>query len=398
MKKVLLYNHGSSYNHGCEAILRTVSDIISEKYPDTEYTVASMTPEEDIECIDSENGRYKFVLMDKFCKLGFEKRRLIVGGMATLFGNIPAFDLFFGNTAKAAKEASLAISVGGDTYSYGKSLALAALDKNVRKRCKKTVLWGCSVNPEMLDPAENKQKIEDFRKFDLITARETVTYEALKNLGLDNVKYYPDPAFTLKTEVPKEPMFADDRDIVGINISPLVQEFGKENGITLKNYIKLVEMLLSQTDFNIALISHVLRETSNDTEAAKLLMSYFPGENRIKIFDKGNAMQMKGYISRCRFFVAARTHASIAAYSSCIPTLVVGYSVKAKGIAADIFGTDEGYVVPAQGLSDEETLLRAFRDMMKNEEKIREHLNSVMPEYIASAGKVGDEIVRLLEG
>lgn len=43
---------------------------------------------------------------------------------------------------------------------------------------------------------------------------------------------------------------------------------------------------------------------------------------------------LKGYISRCRFLVAARTHASIAAYSTGVPALVAGYSVKARGLPA----------------------------------------------------------------
>ena len=55
-------------------------------------------------------------------------------------------------------------------------------------------------------------------------------------------------------------------------------------------------------------------------------------------------MELKGFIARCRFFVGARTHATIAAYSSCIPTFSVGYSIKAKGIAQDIFGTYKNYV------------------------------------------------------
>ena len=50
-------------------------------------------------------------------------------------------------------------------------------------------------------------------------------------------------------------------------------------------------------------------------------------------------------------FIGARTHATIAAYSSCVPTLVVGYSIKARGIAKDLFGTDEGYVLPVQALA-----------------------------------------------
>ena len=53
------------------------------------------------------------------------------------------------------------------------------------------------------------------------------------------------------------------------------------------------------------------------------------------------APQYKGYIARMRFFIGARTHATIAAYSNCVPTLVLGYSVKSKGIAKDLFGEEK---------------------------------------------------------
>lgn len=55
-------------------------------------------------------------------------------------------------------------------------------------------------------------------------------------------------------------------------------------------------------------------------------------------------------------FIGARTHATIAAYSSLVPTLVVGYSVKARGIARDLFGTEKNYVLPVQLLRKEEDL------------------------------------------
>jgi colanic acid/amylovoran biosynthesis protein len=60
-------------------------------------------------------------------------------------------------------------------------------------------------------------------------------------------------------------------------------------------------------------------------------------------------------------FVGARTHATIAAYSSCVPTLVVGYSVKARGIARDIFGSEENMVIPVQSLEHEDDLVNAFK-------------------------------------
>ena len=79
--------------------------------------------------------------------------------------------------------------------------------------------------------------------------------------------------------------------------------------------------------------------------------------------------------------VVARTHASIAAYSQEVPTLVVGYSVKAKGIATDLFGTDKNYVIAVQSLQKKNDLTDAFGYLLKNEYNIRMHLKSFMPEY-----------------
>jgi polysaccharide pyruvyl transferase WcaK-like protein len=108
-------------------------------------------------------------------------------------------------------------------------------------------------------------------------------------------------------------------------------------------------------------------------------------------------MELKGFISRCRFFVGARTHATIAAYSTCVPTLVVGYSVKARGIAKDIFGSEENMVIPVQSLEHEDDLVNAFKYIQENEESIRKHLQDFMPSYIEKAWQAGEEVKKLIE-
>lgn len=92
-------------------------------------------------------------------------------------------------------------------------------------------------------------------------------------------------------------------------------------------------------------------------------------------------MAQKYIISKCRMFVGARTHATIAAYSTCVPTLVVGYSVKARGIARDLFGTEEKYVIPAQSLSNTGQLQEAFRWIRMHEQDIRSQLMQRQAEY-----------------
>jgi colanic acid/amylovoran biosynthesis protein len=56
-----------------------------------------------------------------------------------------------------------------------------------------------------------------------------------------------------------------------------------------------------------------------------------------------NASQIKYVISNLRFFIGARTRATIAALSSGIPTVSIAYGVKAKGINKDLFGMNRQF-------------------------------------------------------
>ena len=79
-------------------------------------------------------------------------------------------------------------------------------------------------------------------------------------------------------------------------------------------------------------------------------------------------LQYKGYIARMRYFIGARTHATIAAYSNCVPTIVLGYSIKSKGIAKDLFG-EEKLVLGINEISDSNKLIAAFDEMVSEERK-----------------------------
>ena len=113
------------------------------------------------------------------------------------------------------------------------------------------------------------------------------------------------------------------------------------------------------------------------------------------MIDDGNCMELKGYIARCRFFVGARTHATIAAYSSCVPTLVVGYSVKSKGIALDLYGTYDKYVLPVQNLTNEDELVNNFKWMLETEKEHKEILSNKIPEYKKLAMKASEYMKEL---
>ncbi len=180
-------------------------------------------------------------------------------------------------------------------------------------------------------------------------------------------------------------------------MSPMIMSYETSDGSAMNNYENLIQHIIETTDMQIALIPHVVWASNDDRKPLKVLYDKFKDTNRVIMLDDYNCMELKGYISRCRMFIGARTHSTIAAYSTCVPTLVIGYSVKAKGIAKDIFGTYKNYVLPVQSLSNKDDLINAFEWMKDNEDDIRKHLNEFMPGYKEKAlqGKV--EIEKLLE-
>lgn len=66
-------------------------------------------------------------------------------------------------------------------------------------------------------------------------------------------------------------------------------------------------------------------------------------------------------------FIAARTHADISAYSMCMPTFALGYTVKSVGIAKDL-GLFEGSVT--------DDLSKIFAEFLKISDKQHRILGS----------------------
>ena len=295
------------------------------------------------------------------------------------------------------RKGKIALSIGGDNYcGYGMENMLIYLNKKLNAKGIKTVLVGCSIEPDLL---KDKKVIEDMKRYSLITARESITYNALLEAGVkDNVKLIPDSAFILDTQECKLPDNFMEGNTVGINVSPLIQRLEKGDNITFRNFENLIQYIIDNTDMNIALIPHVVWNNNNDLEPLTALYDKFKNTNRVCLIDEKktlNCMQLKYVISKCRFIVAARTHASIAAYSSLVPTLVVGYSVKAKGIAKDLFGGYDNYVIPVQGLKDEKDVQKGFQWLQENEKNIKEHLQKIMPEYKNRVYALKEEIEKL---
>lgn len=381
-----LYTHAGSLNHGCEAIVRATINMIGEK-----VVLYSENPEEDYA-----------VGLEKICVIhkqgGKRSKRNPIFVACRLLESITHNSIYkhkyvYKNVINDVHKDEVLLSVGGDNYCYNANAYFIDLNIQLTQRGAKTVLWGCSIEPENV---QREEIIEDMKRYSLIVARESITYNALMTVGLKNVYLYPDPAFSLECSECELPMQFDNKEVVGINLSPLVQKLDNTGSIVLENYVQLVKFIIEKTEMNIVLIPHVCKEGNDDRKSLKKLMSIFQNEDRMVMINEDGKMdckQLKYIISKCRYVVAARTHVSVAAYSTCVPVLVAGYSVKAKGIAKDVFGEYEKYVVDIHNLKNGYELKDSFEWLTEHSEELHNALINKMETYIPQAKKA----VELLE-
>lgn len=370
---LLLYPHGGSGNHGCEAIVRSTLKIIPAK-----ATLFSSNPEEDKKYgLGAVCNIQSAQAPVSHCSLSYLKAFVCYH-----IGDKEAFDrASFRPIFREANSDSYALSIGGDNYCYGIPTFICLVNKQLRKQGIKTILWGCSIEPETI----KDNILEDLKGYTHIFARESITYEAIKENGIQQVSLFPDPAFILnRADLPLPGGFSEG-NTVGINVSPMIIGHEKAEGITFLNYRQLIRYIIDTTDMQIALIPHVVWSNNDDRTPLQLLYNEFKETGRVALIEDHTAEELKGFIARCRFLVAARTHASIAAYSTQVPTLVLGYSVKARGIARDLFENEEHYVLPVQSLHAENDLVKEFQWLQAHEEEIRQHYRTVMPGYLSKA-------------
>ncbi len=385
---IVLYLHGGSGNHGCEAILNSTCRMLS----DIPKLLVTNSEEED-----------KTYSLRTLCDIVQERKiaehffaHVWYYAWRKVFHDPESFMRYRFREVLGENLAPLYLSTGGDLYCYELSKREAIVANSTFNRAgAKTVLWGCSLEPGLLVDAD---VVADMKRYTLITPRESITTEALRAAGVtENVKQYPDPAFALLPKKVTLPDSFKEGKTIGINVSPMIIGHEKIDGITFNNYKKLIDHILKTSDNSIALIPHVVWKNNDDRKPLAALYEDYKENDRVLLFGDMSCQELKYVISKCRIFVGARTHATIAAYSSAVPTLVVGYSVKARGIARDLFGTEDNYVLPVQTLSDPQQLIGAYEWIVAREEEIRARLKKIMPDYCAKAASAGDEVRRLWE-
>lgn len=264
---------------------------------------------------------------------------------------------------KELKRCRFVLDVGeGDSFSdiYGlKRLAFLSVSKLVAGGGGRTLV----LSPQTLGPFSSFAG-HKLGQLGLLRAAKIFARDPLSKKWLDDNGYEVysaesiDMAFRLPFELkPRDP----SRLRIGLNISGLLYSggYGGKNSLKLKLDFaelthKLIDWATNVQKSEVWLISHVTSRSipeEDDSAVADKLIKQFPLLKKAPAFN--SPVEAKTFMSQLDFFVGARMHACIGAFSAGVPTVPLAYSRKFNGLFSSlgypvlvdclVHTTDEGY-------------------------------------------------------
>lgn len=284
---------------------------------------------------------------------------------------------------KIFKQADCIMDIGqGDSfadiygaYRFGK---IDRIHRTARFLSRPYILLPQTIGP-FTNPAIRQKAIKSIVGATLVMTRDGQSFDYVKELAGDNshVKEFIDVAFFL----PYTKMdFDKDFVHVGLNISGLLWNGGytRDNQFGLKadyqHIIRnIISFFLSNKDVRLHLISHVasgIRSVESDYAVLYDLWREYHSEQMTLAPFFHTPIEAKDYIAGLDFFMGARMHATIAAFSAGVPVVPMAYSRKFNGLFVDTLAYN--HIIDLK-VDEESTILTkvekcfSLRDSLKQE-------------------------------
>ena len=383
--RIGLYGIYGVYNFGCEAIVRGAVKFIRDRFDDCKIVYFSYSYEFDRKAL-SDLG-IKIVPVEKnptFIVRAINKAFRITHFEKQLF-TIPFRELM--------DQIDIVFSIGGDIYTvpaYLRKRKKYPYYNHLIDFCdraiscgKKVIVYGASVGPFGEDKRAVDYYVKNLRKYDNILCREPDSVDYLKSLGLSNMTFFPDPAFTVKMAQTEEV----EKQYIGVNLSPLSlnETNGGYGAAEVRLIASLMDGLIEETNEKLLFIPHVVAEhpSDNDYLFLKEIHKEMSHKDKVSFADySGGFLGIKKQLRTCIIVISARMHCAINAVCENVPTIFLSYSQKSIGMCKYIYG-DEKWVIKLGDMDRE--LIGKAREMLNNSDEQSRCLarkNNEIQEYI----------------
>lgn len=248
--------------------------------------------------------------------------------------------------------------------------------------------------PQTIGPFSNEvirlKAVKSLENAKLIMTRDKQSFDYTKEIIGKNVNLheYIDVAFLLPY---KRQLFNEEYIHVGINVSALLWHGGYtgKNQFGLKCDYKrsiksIIDFFLSLPKVKVHLIPHVVKTTikeEDDYVVSKSLCEDYKADGLVLAPLFSTPVEAKNYISGLDFFVGARMHATIAAFSSGVPVVPMAYSRKFNGLFAETLHYDS--IVDMKEMDEidiVDAIKKAFNDRTNLRTLIDEQMKGVVKE------------------
>lgn len=396
-----------SGNKGAAAMLESAMQTLSARFPEADFTLLSMYPEEDrkqnpyknLEIVDASP-----LMLGVGINSGALAHRLLPFAREVIHDNSPA--------VRALKKADVLLDQGGITFVDGRekfliynvASILPALNLGVPVvKCAQAL--GSFQNPI------NKWAAKTYLpKMAAIVSRGAVTHEYLEGLNLTNVTEGADYAFLL--DVTKDDQKAAEQKfdvkffdakskVVGVSPSVVMRKkVDAAGGSYVREIVDFIDYVTSKKGYKVALIPHSVRTGTdkthnNDLPLCQEVYAKLADKKKVLFIDQEMGSQELRYIiGKCDVFVASRFHAMISSLSMAVPTLVIGWSHKYKEVL-DMFGLAEWAF--GQDKLSQEYLRTRFDELDTQSVQVKEKISTALPDVKKKAYVQVDVIAEVIE-
>lgn len=341
--KIGLYGIYGVYNFGCEAIIRGAYKFINNVYPNSDIVYYSYSCDYDKKILADLNIKIRPVIVNRKIYRRVANKVLKTLKINTRLICIHSDEIF--------NEVDIIVSIGGDIYTIPEVVRkkdkypyynplVDFCDRAIAKGIK-VIVYGASVGPWGNYRKAVEYNVRALSKYKAILCREEESIEYLRNLGLSNVSFFPDPAFQVRGGGESR-----EKNYIGLNFSPLSLKelYGNYNDENIENLSKLVDQIYEKIGINIMFIPHVLSDSNNDNdlrflEKIRTKMIY---KDKVFFADSSKGfIGLKQYISQCYVVAAARMHCAVNAIDENVPAIFLSYSQKSVGMCRYIYGNDK---------------------------------------------------------
>ena len=353
-------------NRGCDALTFSIIFLIEKIFSETGIKSILLLTDAQIKSWDFhdviriKNKEYGVKVISQ--SVPYSKKSLVICFLRNIF----LFLIKKRNSINNFKKADYLINIGqGDSFADIYGTDRFDMINRAYEKARYYHIPYC-ILPQTIGPFNNSDVEEKARisikGARLVMARDKQSCEFTKQLVPScDVKEYIDVAFFLPYSIIKQPA---NKLHVGLNVSALLWNGGytRDNQFGLKcDYKELIKSIidyfLSIPNVVIHLVPHVVEPDpgiENDYEVSYNIWREL-GDDRVVLAPFAlTPVDIKSYIAGLDFFMGARMHATIAAFSSGVPVVPMAYSRKFNGLYEDTLSYH--HIVDMKANSNESSL------------------------------------------